>query len=81
MVNSEDVALEGWLYGQCTFRHQALGGNYRPKQEEMDDVEVQGGRNFPFQLATLVRQFWSGIHDLPYAFCRELITQITEIPE
>lgn len=47
------------------------------QQERMDDVEAQGGRNLLFLLG---RQFWSGIHDLPYALYRELITQITEIP-
>lgn len=47
----------------------------------MDNVEAQRERNLPFLLAAVVRHFWSGIHDLPYAFYRELITQITEIPQ
>lgn len=49
----------------------------------MDNGEAvaQGERNIPFLLAVLVRQFWSGIHELPCAFYRELITQITEIPK
>lgn len=47
----------------------------------MDDVEAQGGRNLPSLLVILIGQFWSGIHDLPYGFYRELIMQITEILE
>lgn len=47
----------------------------------MDDVEVQGGKILPFLLVILLRQFGSGIHDFFYAFYKELITQITEIPE
>lgn len=78
--DKEDLALKGWFYDEHL---QAQGSRWELQIQTrgMDDVEVQGGKNLPFLLVVLLKQFGSGIHDFPYAFYKELIAHISEIPE
>lgn len=38
--DKDDVALEGWVYNQCNFRHLAPDENYKSKQEGIVNIKT-----------------------------------------